>query len=37
VPFWLWVIGAVVWVLRAARRAPLAPAVVSGAATTPTV
>jgi len=37
VPFWLWVIGAVVWVLRAARRAPLAPAVVSGAAATPTV
>jgi hypothetical protein len=27
VPFWLWVIGAVVGVLRAARRTPLAPAV----------
>jgi hypothetical protein len=27
VPFWLWVIGAVVGVLRAARRTPPAPAV----------
>jgi hypothetical protein len=35
VPFWLWVIGAVVGVLRAARRTPLAPAVSAPGAPAP--
>jgi hypothetical protein len=35
VPFWLWVIGAVVGVLRAARRTPSAPAVPAQGASAP--
>jgi hypothetical protein len=35
VPFWLWVIGAVVGVLRAARRTPPAPAVPAQGAPAP--